>query len=69
MNFEICGEASVDGIECISVVTYSHTGAEIWLYVSKETNELINAQRIDGEWNDLDIDEAKKQYAEILYCL
>lgn len=72
--FEIAGEAFIGETEsslrrCIAVVTASPSGAEIWLYVDAETNELVKAQRIDGEWTELDTEDAAEEYADVLYCI
>lgn len=68
-NFEICADTFIDGKPCISVVTYSPGGAEIWLFIDRESHELVAAQRIDGEWHDIDLEQAKQDYAGILYCI
>lgn len=43
-------------------------GIETWLYVDEETGELLHAERIDGQWFDLDLDEARQEFADVLYC-
>ena len=72
-SWDICGTAYVDiggaKHECNSVVCYSPMGIETWLTVDKETGELYNAERIDGEWISLDLDQAREEFADVLYCV
>lgn len=61
---------TIDGVEheTVAVVSYSPLGIKTWLYVDKDTSELVLAERIDGEWYDLDLDEAREEFADVLYC-
>ena len=73
-DFEITGTVWVsrDGHaarECHSVVAYSPLGIETWLYVDKETSELVLAEEIDGTWHDLDLEDARERFADVLYCI
>lgn len=73
-DFEITGTVWIGrdektARECYSVVTYSPMGIETWLYVDKETSELVLAEQIDGGWHDLDLDYAREQFADVLYCM
>lgn len=73
-SFEITGTVWVsrDGQaarECHSVVTYSSLGIETWLYVDKETSELVLAAEMKGAWRDLDLEDARERFADVLYCI
>lgn len=73
-SFEITGTVWVSrgghaARECHSVVTYSPLGIETWLYVDKETSELVLAEEIDGTWHDLDLEDARERFADVLYCI
>lgn len=50
-------------------MTYSPLGIETWLYVDKETSELVLAEEIDGTWHDLDLEDARERFADVLYCI
>ena len=68
-QFEIIeGNAIVNDRLCDSVLTHSPTGAEIWLHIDRETRELLLAERIDGEWHELDIEQAEADYSDVLYA-
>lgn len=73
-SFEITGTVWVsrDGQaarKCHSVVAYSPLGIETWLYVDKETGELVLAEEIDGARRDLDLEDARERFADVLYCI
>ena len=73
-QFEIAGESVIeecDGTvhECMSVCAISPTGAEIWLHIDEDTRELVAAWRIDGEWTDIDLEQARDEYADVLYAV
>ena len=56
----------IDGRECTAAFATSPTGAEIWLYIDRDTGELVAAERLDGEWHDMPLDVAEADYhAEI----
>lgn len=74
-QFETHGKATLvdcatgERHECVSVVTYSSTGAETWLYIEEGTGKLVGAERIDADgWHDMDIEEARREFAEVIYC-
>lgn len=56
----------IEGRPCHSILTRSPTGAEIWLYIDHESMELVGAERIDGEWTDIGLDDARESYADLL---
>ena len=60
--------AFINGRECDDIVTYSPTGAEIHLYIDRYTRELLLAQRLDGEWTDIPLKEAERDFAAVLYA-
>ena len=69
MQFEMIERnAIIDGRMCDSVVTVSPTGAEIWLHIDRETRELLLAERIDGEWTEIDLEQAWIDYADVLHA-
>ena len=73
-SWEIAGESVVefDGgerHECESVVVFSPMGIETWLYVDRETRDLVLAEQIDGEWTDIDLDYARERFADVLYAV
>ena len=72
-QYEVVGPATVSAggtvRDVTEVVTYSPLGVETWLYVDEQTGELIHAEQIDGEWRDLDLDEAREEFADVIYCV
>lgn len=44
-------------------------GIETWLHIDKDTRELVLAEQIDGDWFDLDLDYARKRFADVLYAV
>lgn len=73
-QYELHGHATLvsesgEEREVLAVVTYSRLGMETWLYVDEETGELLHAERIDGSWYDLDLDEAREEFADVIYAM
>ena len=73
-SWEFAGESVVeleDGVRhvCESVVVFSPMGMETWLHIDKDTRALILAEHIDGDWSDLDLDYARKRFADVLYAV
>ena len=73
MDFEVVGVAwvEVDGRTrvCHEVVAFTPTGAEVWLYVDRGTGELLHAERIDGQWAEVDLERAAEEFADVLRCV
>jgi len=63
------GRGDMAARECRSVVVYSPTRAQTWLYVDKDTNELVFAGEVDTVWHDIDLDDARERFADVLRCI
>lgn len=73
-SFEITGTVWIGrggtaARECRSVVVYSPTRAQTWLYVDKDTNELVFAGEVDTVWHDIDLEDAREHFADVLRCI
>ena len=72
-SWDVSGEVALkfdDGtvIDCRSVCVFSPMGIETWLYIDKDTGELVLAEQIDGDWVELDLEAAKEEFADVIYA-
>ena len=51
---------------CDLIVHESAFGIETLLFTDSDSGELIAAEQIDGEWVDIGLDYAEREFADIL---
>ena len=51
---------------CDLITCNSILGIETLLYIDSKSGKLMAAEVIDGEWNDIDLEYAEQEYADVL---